>query len=116
MEANQRLIGEAANLVVSGATLHTGAPANRPTITDNNADVVNLAAGNTVTGVDIDPQGAGGGIAGGTGDAGGTITDVNIVDTATFGTQPGLELDATTGTWNISNLTVNTNGAIGVAR
>ena len=40
-------------------------PANRPTITDTSADVVNLASGNTITGLDIDPQG-GGGIAGGT--------------------------------------------------
>ena len=30
---------------------------------------------------------------------------------APLGTQPGLELNATSGTWNISNLTVTTNGA-----
>jgi hypothetical protein len=68
-----------------------------------------------VRGLNIDPQGTGGGIAGSAGDTGGgTIDDVNIVDTGTFGTQPGLELDSTTGTFNISNLTVSTNGATGV--
>jgi hypothetical protein len=114
LAANQRLIGEAVDLVVAGVTLNTGVPANRPTITDNNADVVVLDDGNTVTGVDIDPQGTGGGIASGTGDVGGTITDVRIVDNAVAGTQPGLEFDGTTGTFNISNLTVATNGATGV--
>ena len=114
LEANQRLIGEAADLVVNGTTLHTAVPANRPTISDNNADVVELASGNTVTGIDLDPQGTGGGIAGGTGDASGTITNVNVVDTGTLGTQPGLELDATSGTWNLTSLTVTTNGATGV--
>ena len=115
LKANQRLIGEAATLAVGTVTLHTGNPAARPTISDNGADVIDLASGDTVTGIGIDPQGAGGGIAGGTGDAGGTITDVTIADTSPLGNQPGLELNATSGTWNISTLTVNTNGAVGVS-
>ena len=49
-----------------------------------------------------------------TGDVSGTIDDVNITDTGTAGTQPGLELDATTGTFAVSNFTVSTNGATGV--
>ena len=89
-----------------------GQPGGSPTLTATTPTSIELDAGNKVTGVHIDPQGAGGGIAGGTGDAGGgTIDDVNIVDTGTAGTQPGLELDGTTGTFNITNLTVNTNGA-----
>ena len=77
--------------------------------------MIDLDDGNEVRGLNLDPQGTGGGIAGASGDTGGgTIDDINIVDTGTAGTQPGLELDATTGTFNISNLTVNTNGAIGV--
>jgi Big-like domain-containing protein len=114
LKANQVLTSEAVNLVVDGATLWTGVAANRPTITDNNADVIELADGNTVTGVDIDSQGTGGGIAGGDGDASGLISSVNVVDTAPFGTQPGLELDGTGGTWSVFNFTVSTNGAIGV--
>ena len=85
-----------------------------PTLTATGADVIDLDDGNEVRGLNIDPQGAGGGIAGSTGDVSGTIDDVNILDTGTFGTQPGLELDATTGTFAISNLTVSTNGATGV--
>ena len=108
LKANQKLIGEAAALIVGSDTLHSADAANKPTITDNNADVVELDDGNEVRGFNIDPQGTGGGIAGASGDTGGgTIDDVNIVDTGTAGNQPGLELDTTTGTFNISNLIVN---------
>ena len=54
-----------------------------------------------------------GGIAGGAGvTGGGTIDDVDITDGGTAGTQPGLELDTTTGTFNVSNFTVSSNGAL----
>jgi hypothetical protein len=100
---------------VGGDTLHTADAVNRPTLTDNNDDVVNLDDGTTVKGVAIDPQGTGGGIAGSSGDTGGgTIDDVIVLDAGTSGTQPGVELDGTTGTFNVSNLTVTTNGSIGV--
>ncbi|HEY6691748.1 MAG TPA: hypothetical protein VI006_02790, partial [Solirubrobacteraceae bacterium] len=108
LKANQKLIGEAATLTVGADTLHLADAANKPTITDNNADVVDLDDANEVRGLNIDPQGTGGGIAGSSGDTGGgTIDDVNITDTGTAGTQPGLELDTTTGTFNVSNLTVS---------
>jgi hypothetical protein len=122
LKANQRLLGEAATLQIGSDVLQTGIPANRPTITDSGADVVKLASGDTVRGVEIDPQGTGGGIAGGDGTAGGSITggtidDVRIVDAGTAGTQPGLELDTTAGTFDVSDLTVSNGGsatAIGV--
>ena len=115
MNAGERLIGEHEGLVVGTDTLHPANPGARPTLTATNADVIDLDDGTEVRGFDIDPQGTGGGIAGTLGDTGGgTIDDVNIVDTATMGTQPGLELDSTTGTFNVSNLVVSTNGAAGV--
>ena len=115
LKANQKLIGEAAVLTVGSDTLHGADGANKPSLTDNGADVVDLDDGNEVRGFNIDPQGTGGGIAGSLNDTGGgTIDDVNIVDGGTAGTQPGLELDSTTGTFNVSNLTVNTSGATGV--
>ncbi|WP_322938358.1 beta strand repeat-containing protein [Nocardioides bizhenqiangii] len=114
LKLNQRLLGEVSDLVVGADTLATGVPGNRPTITASGADVVTLAAGNTVQGLELDPSGAGGGIAGGPGDVGGTIADVRIVDAGTAGTQPGLELDSTSGTFNVSDLTVSTSGATGV--
>ncbi len=77
--------------------------------------MVDLDDGNEVRGFNIDPQGTGGGIAGASGDTGGgTIDDVSIVDGGTAGSQPGLELDSTTGTFNVSNLVVSTSGATGV--
>jgi cadherin-like protein/Big-like domain-containing protein/cadherin domain-containing protein/hemolysin type calcium-binding protein len=112
LKAGQRLIGEAAALTVGTDTLHAADAANKPTITDNNADVVDLDDGTEVRGFRIDPQGTGSGIAGAAGDTGGgTVDDVDIVDTGTAGTQPGLELDATAGTFTISNLTVNNSAA-----
>ena len=115
LEASQKLIGQAANLTVGSSTLLAGDPAKRPTLTNTNADVIDLDDANEVRGLGVDPQGTGGGIAGSTGDTGGaTIDDVRVIDSGTLGTQPGLELDATTGTFNISNLTVSTVGATGV--
>ena len=115
MKASQQLIGEGASLVVGGTTLFTGGggPA-RPRLTDNNADVVELAAGNTVAGMTIDPSGTGGGIAGGSGDAGGTISSLEIQDLGTAGTQPALELDGTSGTFDVSNFTVSTQAGTAV--
>ncbi|MDX6681437.1 MAG: hypothetical protein QOG94_1476, partial [Solirubrobacteraceae bacterium] len=113
LKANQRLLGETATLQIGADVLYAGVAANRPTITDNNADVVSLASGNTVRGVQIDPQGTGGGVAGGAGDAGGTIDDVRIIDAGTAGTQPGLELNGVTGTFDVSSLTVDSSAATG---
>ncbi len=103
LKANQRLLGEAATLQVGTDVLQAANAAARPTITDSNADVVSLAAGNTVRGVQLDPPGSGGAIAGGAGDAGGTIDDVRIIDTGAAGTQPSLELNATSGTFDLSS-------------
>jgi VCBS repeat-containing protein len=112
LKANQVLTSEAANLVVGADTLWTAVAGARPTLTDNNADVVDLDDNTTVRGFVIDPQGTGGGIAGTTGDTGGgTIDNVFIQDAGTRGTQPGVELDATTGTFNVSDLTVNNGDA-----
>ena len=111
LKANQRLIGEVAALQVGSDVLAAAVPGNRPTITDNNADVVALAAGNTVRGVQIDPQGTGGGIAGGAGDASGTIDDVRIIDTGTAGAEAALELNGTSGTFDISDLTIDSSAA-----
>ena len=115
MNAGERLIGEHEGLVVGADTLHPANPGAHPTLTALNADVIDLDDGNEVRGLNVDPQGTGGGIAGTAGDTGGgTIDDVNVVDTVgTAGTQAGLELNGTTGTFNITNLAVN-NSATGV--
>ena len=122
MNVGERLIGEHEGLVVdpdqggplSAQTLHPANPGAHPTLTATSVDVIDLDDGNELRGLNIDPSNAGG-IAGGTGDTGGaTIDDVNVVNVGTAGTQPGLELSGTTGTFNISNLTVN-NNALGVS-
>ncbi|MDX6581253.1 MAG: hypothetical protein QOI10_437, partial [Solirubrobacterales bacterium] len=116
LNSGEKLIGEAADLIAGtpAATLHSADAANRPTLTDTTADVVELDDGNEVKGLGIDPEG-GGGIFGGSGDVAGTIDDVVINDAGIAATQPGLELNTTTGTWNISNLDVDVkNGATGV--
>lgn len=113
LKAGQRLIGERASLDVGSDHLADAVAGNRPTITAGGADVVTLAAGNVLTGIAVDP-GTAGGIAGGAGDAGGTIADVAVNDSDTSGTQPGLELDTTSGAYAISDFTVNNAGATGI--
>jgi hypothetical protein len=109
LKSNQKLLSEAADLVIGTDTLHTADAANKASLTNNNADVITLAGGTTVKGFNIDPQGTGGGIFGtGLGNTTVTLDDLNVTDGGTKGTQPGLELDTTsTTTTNVSNLTVN---------
>jgi len=122
MAANERLVGEHSGLSLDpdgggplgSATLHPGTPGAHPTLMASGEDVIVLATGSTIDGVNIDPGAGGGGIAGGAGTSGVTITDVNVFDSGTAGTQPGLELDGTTGTNRVSDLTVATTGATGV--
>ena len=114
MKQNQSLVGQAADLVVAGYTLQQEDNSKRPQLTDALEDVVALDDGNTVTGIEVDPAGAFSGIAGGSGDTGGgTIADVQIVDTGVAATNAGLELISTTGTFNVSDLTVNNLAAFG---
>jgi hypothetical protein len=89
--------------------------ANRPTLANTNADAITLASGDTVKGVNIDPNGTGGGISGVAGVASGTISDVKVTDTGTNATQAGLELNGTSGTFNVSNLTIDESAASNTA-
>ena len=111
LKSNQALVGEEAGLTVGGNTLLSPDSTKRPLLSDAGADVVTLASGDTVRGVTIDPSGAGGGISGATGVAGGTIDDVRITDTGTAGTQPDLELNGTTGTFAITGLAIDNTAA-----
>jgi VCBS repeat-containing protein len=121
MNSGERLIGEHEGLThdqdqggsMTADSLHPANPGAHPTISGTNEDVVELDDGNEVRGFNIEPTGTGGGIAGASGDTGGgTIDDVNIIDTAVAGSQPLLELDSTTGTFNISNLVANNQAAV----
>ena len=98
--ASQRLIGGAAALTVGATTLHTANPANRPHL----AGTVNVDDANTITGVEITSS-ATPAVRGGTGDAGGTLDDVTLL-----GTGGGLELNGTSGTWDVTNTSVTTTG------
>ena len=110
MKANQRLVGEGVDLFVADSTLYSGDAAKRPTLTRAGADVITLASGGQVRGLDVDPSGTGGGIFG-TGVNGATIARVSVNDTATLGAQPGIELDGTSGTFNFEDVTVSTSGS-----
>jgi hypothetical protein len=123
MNAGEHLIGEAAGLTfdpdgggsMPAVDLLAATAGAYPTLSANNEDVVDLDDGNELRGLQLDPQGTGGGIAGAAGDTGvGTIADVKVLDAGTPGTQPGVELDTTTGTFNFQDLTVSTTGATGI--
>jgi hypothetical protein len=94
----QRLIGEAQDLQVGSDVLYDSTPSQRPSI----AGTVAVEDGNTVTGLAIN-GGAGAAIAG-NGDAGGTLSDLQL---SAAGGGTGLALSGTTGTWNVSDTTVN---------
>jgi Bacterial cadherin-like domain/Bacterial Ig domain/RTX calcium-binding nonapeptide repeat (4 copies) len=115
MQADERLIGEHNGVSLSGHLLHPGTTNAHPTLAATGEDVVVLASGATVDGVNVDPAGAGGGVSGsGAATSNVTINDVNVTDVGTAGAQAGLELNGTGGTNNVSDLSVSTNGAIGV--
>ncbi len=128
MNANERLIGESRPLSLDpdgGGPLPTsplhpgtsGPPPAQPTLTASNEDVVVLASNVLVDGVDVDPSGTGGGISGGAGVDSVTVQNVNVTDTGTAGTQPGIEMDGTTGVNRFTGVTVTNGGsatAIGV--
>lgn len=96
----QDLVGAAEPLTVNGTTLETANAANRPLL----RGTVNLAAGNVVEGVQITSL-ATAAIRGNGGDASGTLDNLQLA--GGFG---GLELNGTSGTWSVSDLTVNTTG------
>ncbi|HKP89926.1 MAG TPA: tandem-95 repeat protein [Thermoleophilaceae bacterium] len=122
LDPGERLIGEASDLTMDpdgggglgSETYFTGASANRPTLTASGEDVVTLASGATVRGVGLDPSTGGGGIFGTGGTTDGTIDNVEIVDAGTPGEFAGFELVGTTGTFDVSDLTVSmqTAGAV----
>ncbi len=122
MNNSERLIGEVSGLTLDpdGAgpldtfDLYPATAGKRPVLTASGEDVVTLASKSTVSGLGLDPSGNGGGLSGGVGVDASTISDVTINDTGTNGTQPGLELNGTTGTTNVSNLSVSTAQAKGV--
>lgn len=108
----QRLVGAAVDLEVGGAILEVGDPTERPSLTATDTDVVSLASGNLVTGLRIDPSGAGSGIAGGPGDVGGVLTDVRVIDDGPAATHAGIELVGAVGSFTFSDLVVD-NAAVG---
>ncbi|XBB69667.1 Ig-like domain-containing protein [Nocardioides sp. WV_118_6] len=113
LKNGQRLLGESRTLVIGGVTLADGVPGARPRLAATGTDVVSLASGNTVAGFALDPAGVSSGIAGGTGDASGTVTDVRVTDTGAAGTAPGVVLDGTSGTFDLTDLVVDNTAASG---
>ncbi|KAA1417771.1 tandem-95 repeat protein [Nocardioides humilatus] len=114
LKNNQQLIGEYVGLTVGGDTLVAPSAFFPPILTATNADVITLASGNTLAGLLLDPNGTGGGIAGGVGDNGGTVTKVKVSDEGTAGTQPMVELDGVSGTWNLSGISGDNHFATGL--
>jgi VCBS repeat-containing protein len=125
MNAGERLIGESRPLSLDpdgGGALPTsglfpGTSGAQPTLTASNEDVIVLASNVLVDGIDVDPAGTGGGISGASGTSDVTVQNANVTDTGTAGTQPGIEMDGTTGVNRFTGVTVTNGGsstAIGV--
>ncbi|MDO8186374.1 Ig-like domain-containing protein [Conexibacter sp. JD483] len=102
--ANERLIGEADDLVIGGDLLYDGTAARRPSIGNAGGAGVTLANGSTVQGLAIAGSG-GAAISGRSGTAGSTIADVTL-----SGNSGGIALSGTTGTFNVSDVDANVSG------
>ncbi|HEX2053501.1 MAG TPA: Ig-like domain-containing protein, partial [Actinomycetota bacterium] len=121
MATDERLIGESRPLAKDPdgggplplSLLYTGIPGAQPTLTASNEDVVVLASNSIVDGIDVDPSGTGGGFSAGAGVAGVGVFRSNVIDSGTAGTQPGIELDGTTGSSGFSQVTVTNGGSSG---
>ncbi|HET6152681.1 MAG TPA: Ig-like domain-containing protein [Marmoricola sp.] len=98
LAANQKLIGEGlalTNADVGDATAETlSAVGTKPVLTASGADVITLASGDQLSGLSINPDGAGSGIVG-NGVSGVTVKDIDVTDTGTAATQPGIQLTGT---------------------
>ena len=108
LKSNQTLLSEKYDLVVGGHALATGTPSNRPAIGNAGGDGVTLASGDTVKGFDMTGTNSGQfAIAGGAGDASGTIADDIVHGASSAG---GLTLNGTSGTWSVSDLAATGTG------
>ena len=106
LEGSQHLIGEGANLVVSGFTLKTGAVANRPVFSHSAATTITLSAGNEVRGLNV-TNSAGTGISG---NAVGTLTMADFDVTVTGGSALSLTTSGTVTVTGSDNDLAATNG------
>lgn len=93
--ANQRLVGQAADLVVGMTTLSFGFPGLRPTISGTSGHALGLASGNLLAGLRVTSTGANDAVRGSAA-AGGTLNDV-LVEVGTSGV--GVHLLSHTGTF-----------------
>jgi hypothetical protein len=96
LQSGQKLLGEGVALTgtdvgASGAPGTLFAAGTKPVLTASGVDVVTLANSTEVAGLSINPDGAGGGLAG-TNPTGVSVRDIDITDSLTQATQPGIEL------------------------
>ncbi|MDJ0835086.1 MAG: IPTL-CTERM sorting domain-containing protein [Acidobacteriota bacterium] len=106
MEASQRLVGEGASFTLTDTNnaMHnfTLAAGTAPDITNAAGDVITMADGATVEGVNLLPTASAAISANGI--DGGTVDDVTIDPAAT---SDGVDLQNCLGTWTLTNITVN---------
>jgi hypothetical protein len=104
--ASQRLIGSKVDLLDGATLLYAGTPSLTPSLTGTS---VKLDDANVVRGLDIAGSAAPA-IDGGAGDTDGTIDQLTL-----SGAGGGLNLNGTSGTFNVSDLVVDTTGGTGVS-
>nr|WP_246345176.1 Ig-like domain-containing protein [Conexibacter arvalis] len=109
LDANERLLGEAADLVVDGDRLYDGSAARRPSISNASGVGVALASGSHVEGLAVTATG-GAAISGGAGVAGSTLRDLTV-----SGSGGGVALSGTSGTFTIADTAISTTGGTGLA-
>ena len=117
LETGERLLGQAVALTLDPdgpggpdpvVTLLPATANAHPRLTASGTDVVTLATVNVVSGVQLDPDGAGSGIAGGATAGSAVIEQVRVIDAGTPGTQPAVELSGTSGQVVLTDVVVET--------
>ena len=98
LQSGQKLIGEGVALTntdVGTGTVETlFAAGTKPVLTASGVDVVTLAANTQVAGISINPDGAANGVSG-AGASGVSLRSMDVSDTGTAASQPGIELTST---------------------
>ena len=105
LENNQMLLGQGVDLVVGMTTVISGSAGTTPTISDTGGDVIELASGNTIQGLNIGNSNASGFAIDGT-----TVGSLTIADVSINNTNSGGFRVSTSGALNVTLASLSANG------
>ena len=106
MDPSEEIYGQPHSLAVGGFVLIQPPSISPPRLTSASEGVITLDDGNTVRMLGIDPQGTHAGVVGGPGDDVGVLNSLDVQGAAGH-TGPGIELDSTSGPFDVTGTLIN---------